>query len=277
MENISFQYPSWYILLCMLLGVVYAVALYFGNKAFREQSKRLNWILGSLRFLTVTALAILLLSPLLKSVIREVKKPVIVLAQDQSESVLANLSEEQKTQYQQSFQQLSSNLSADYDLKEYAFGNEVREGIDFQTGDKVTNISELLKYLYDLYSHQNLGAVVMATDGIYNEGSNPIYASTKLAAPIYTIALGDTTAKRDLILKRVFHNKIAYLGDKFSIQIDITAQNCAGNISQLIVSKIEEGRSNRLQQIPIPIDKDDFLLPKRSYSMQIKAGFSVSE
>ena len=88
---------------------------------------------------------------------------------------------------------------------------------------KVSNISEFLKYIYDLYSNQNLGAIIMATDGIYNEGSNPIYAGAKLTAPIYTVALGDTTAKKDVILKRVFHNKIAYLGDKFSIQIDVAA------------------------------------------------------
>ncbi len=262
MENISFQYPSWYILFCVLLGLAYAVGLYFRSKAFREQSDRLNWGLGILRFLAVTFIAILLLSPLLKSIVREVKKPVVVLAQDQSESIMADMTDEQKAQYQQSFQQLSADLAANYELKEYAFGSEVREGIDFNSDDKVTNISELLKHLYDLYSNQNLGAVVVATDGIYNEGSNPIYAGTKLAAPIYTIALGDTTAKRDLILKRVFHNKIAYLGDKFTIQIDVTAHNCSGSNTFLNISKIENGNTNRLQQIPLSIDKDDFFTTK---------------
>ena len=262
MENLSFQYPTWYILLCVLLGFAYAIALYFGSKVFREQSKTLNWVLGAFRFLAVTSIAILLLSPLLKSIIREIKKPVVVLAQDQSESINEGMTEEQKAAYQASFQQLSDELAKDYELKEYAFGNEVREGIDFQAEDKVTNISEFLKYLYDLYSNQNLGAVVMATDGIYNEGSNPIYAGKKIAAPIYTIALGDTTAKKDLILKRVFHNKIAYLGDKFSIQIDLTAQNCSGSNTFLNISKVENGNANRLQQIPISIDKDDFFLTK---------------
>ena len=262
MENLSFQYPTWYIILCVLLGLAYATALYFGNTTFREQSKRLNWVLGVLRFLTVTFLAILLLSPLLKSIVREVKKPVIVLAQDQSESVIEGISDDQQKDYQTAFDQLSDDLSKDYEVKKYAFGNEVREGIDFQSKDKVTNISEFLKHLYDLYSNQNLGAVVMATDGIYNEGSNPIYAGTKIAAPIYTIALGDTTAKKDLVLKRVFHNKIAYLGDKFSIQIDLTAQNCAGSNTLLNIAKVENGNTNRLQQIPVSIDKDDFFLTK---------------
>lgn len=262
MENLSFQYPAWYILLCILLGLAYASALYFRSRTFKEQSKWLNLSLGVLRFLTVTFLAILLLSPLLKSVVRDIKKPVVVLAQDQSESVFNNLDEPQKEQYKQAFQQLSSELANEYEVREYAFGNEVREGIDFKTEDKVTDISEMLDHIADLYSNQNLGAVVLASDGIYNEGSNPLYTGTKLSAPVYTIALGDTIVKRDLILKRVFHNKIAYLGDKFSIQIDVTAQNSGGSNSSINISKIENGEERRLQQIPFTIENDDFFMTR---------------
>ena len=214
--------------------------------------------MGIIRFLSVTLISLLLLSPLLKSLITETKKPVIVLAQDQSESILANMDESQSQTYQQSFKDLSQKLRENYDVKEYAFGESIREGIDFQFNDKVSNISDFLKNIYDLYSNQNLGAVVLATDGIYNQGSNPIYAGTKLTAPIYSIALGDTTSKKDLILKRVFHNKIAYLGDKFSIQIDIAAQNCVGSNTNLTISRIVDGASSRIQQIPISITKNEF-------------------
>lgn len=258
MEGITFQYPSWYLLLCVLLGLAYAMVLYYQDKTFREQSSVLNWLLGGFRLITVTILSVLLLSPLLKSVLTETKKPVVVLAQDQSESVVAEMDEASRSNYQQSVESLSQALSEDYDLKQYAFGSDIREGIDFQFEDKVSNISEMLTSLYDLYSHQNLGAVILATDGIYNEGSNPIYASTKLAAPIYTVALGDTTPKRDVIIKRVFHNKIAYLGDKFSIQIDVAGQNSAGTNTTLTVSKVGNTGTQRLQQIPLAIDKNDY-------------------
>ena len=258
MENLSFQYPSWYILLCAFLGLAYAVFLYYRDKTFREQSKVLNAVLGTIRFLAVTFLAILLLSPLLKSLLTDVKKPVVVLAQDQSESIISEMNDSEKTAYQQSFESLAEALEPDYDLKRYSFGNGVREGIDFDFKDKVSNLSELLQNLYDLYSNQNLGAIIMATDGIYNEGSNPIYAGTKLAAPIYTVAMGDTTPQKDLIIKRVFHNKIAYLGDKFSVQADVLAQNCEGSSSMLRVSKVDGNNTNELQKVPIKVDKKDF-------------------
>ena len=260
MENLSFQYPTWYLLFCALLGLAFAGFLYYKNQSFREQSKSLNWALDIIRFLTVTFLSMLLLSPLLKSLITEVKKPVVVLAQDHSESVISDMSEAQKQAYQDSFKKLSEELENEYDLKQYSFGNEVREGIDFEYTDKVSNISDLLKSMYDLYSNQNLGAVILATDGIYNEGSNPIYAGTKLAAPIYTIALGDTIPQKDLLIKRVFHNKIAYLGDKFSIQVDVAAQNCVGTSTQLTIT--DTGTNQRIKQIPISINKNEFFTTK---------------
>ncbi|MEL6865926.1 MAG: hypothetical protein AAFP19_15985, partial [Bacteroidota bacterium] len=258
MENLSFQYPTWYLILCLLLGLAYAGFLYYRDTTFKEQSNALKYGMGIARFLTVSFLSMLLLSPLLKSVVTEVKKPVVVLAQDESESVVANMEAEEVQQYQQSIEALGQSLGEEYDLKRYAFGSEVREEIGFEFKDKVSNLSEMLQSLYDLYSNQNLGAIILATDGIYNEGSNPVYASTKLSAPIYTVALGDTTPKRDLLIKRVFHNKIAYLDDKFSIQVDIAAQNCEGNNTLLNVYRSEGGQRSRLQQIPLKIDKRDF-------------------
>jgi len=201
--------------------------LYFKNKSFPERTSTLSWVLGIIRFLCISAIAVLLLSPLLKSILTETKKP-----------------------------------KADYEVKEYAFGSEVREGINFEFKDKASNISDLLGNVYDLYSNQNLGAVIMASDGIYNEGSNPIYAGTKLAAPIYTIALGDTIAKKDVIIKRIFNNRIAYLGDKFTIQIDVSAINSVGENTSLIVSSVDGGKSKVLQRFPISINKNDFFTTK---------------
>lgn len=258
MENLSFQYPAWYIILCLGLGLLVAGVLYYREQSFKNQPTWVKAIMGILRFLAVSLIAILLLSPLLKSLLTETKKPVVVIAQDQSESVAASMDEAGRTAYEQRFQELSNTLGEQYELKKYAFGSKVREGIDFSFEDKVSNVSDLLQSLYDLYSNQNLGAVVLATDGIYNEGSNPIYAGTKLNVPIYTVALGDTTPRKDLILKRVFYNKIAYLDDRFSIQVDISAQNCGGNTSNLFVYKIENGQQKKLQQFPVGIKGKDF-------------------
>jgi len=258
MSNLSFSYPYWYVILCVLLGVAYAVLLYTKSDTFKEH-KWLYWVLGIARGTLVSLLALLLLSPQIKSILTETKRPIIVIAQDNSESILANMSEIEKEDFKKNYSQLEADLAEEYEVISYTFGSEVREKMDFSYTDKVSNISEVLNTVYDQYSNQNLGAVILATDGIYNEGRNPIYAGTKLSAPIYTVALGDTTPKRDLLIKRVFHNKIAYLGDKFSIQIDVAAQNCAGTNTQLVVKKVGSGSP---QTFPLRIEKNSFFTTK---------------
>jgi hypothetical protein len=258
MLDLSFQYPAPFLLLCALLGLGYAALLYYRDTTFREQNPRLSLWLGALRWLVVTLLSAMLLSPVLKSLLTETKKPVVVLAQDQSQSVGAALQGDARAQYQQQWQTLRSALGDDYEVHELSFGDEVREGVDFSFPDKVTNLSELMRSVYDLYGGQNLGAIVLSSDGIYNEGSNPAYTDAQLSAPVYTVALGDTTPKRDLLIKRVFHNKIAYLGDKFTIQIDVAATNAAGAGTALTVSKVDGDQVRALQTIPLSIGGNDF-------------------
>ncbi|GAB4494889.1 MAG: hypothetical protein OHK0019_22480 [Saprospiraceae bacterium] len=262
MLDLSFQYPAWFLIFCALLGLGYALLLYYRDTTFREQAPQLHKWLGVMRWLTVTILSALLLSPLLKSLLTETKNPVVVLAQDQSESIAADLQGEALEQYKQSWQSLRNALSENYEVHELAFGDQVREGVNFEFTDKVTNLSELLRGIYDLYGGQNLGAVVLASDGIYNEGSNPAYSDAQLSAPIYTVALGDTTPKKDLLVKRVFHNKIAYLGDKFSLQVDVAATNCAGQQTVLNIGKVEGEQVKTLQTIPISVAGNDFFTTK---------------
>ncbi len=255
----TFQYPIWYLLFCLLLGGVGAGLLYWGDKTFKEKSTWLHRLLAILRGLALSLIAALLLSPMLKTTIEEIKKPIIVVAQDQSESI-GTIGDSVK--YRSEINALIEKLGDKYDVQTYSFGDRVREGIDFSYKDKVSNIADVLKSTYDLYSTQNLGAVILATDGIYNAGANPIYPAAKLNAPVFSIALGDTTPKKDVVLKRVLHNNIAYLGDKFNIQIDLAANNCAGATTNVNIAKINAGNATNLQNANVTIDKNSFFTTK---------------
>ena len=223
---INFQYPAWYILFCAILGIVVALLLYYKDQTFKEHPVWLKWLMGIVRFFSVTFLAILLLSPFLRSIFTESKQPIVIVAQDVSESIKSEMSDEEMENYKQQVSQLSADLADNYELKSYEFGSDIREGNNFDFSDKTTNLSAFIEEVQDIYSNQNLGAIILASDGIYNEGSNPIYTNTKINAPIYTVALGDTTPKTDVILKRVFHNKIAYLEDKFTVQNRYCSTKC---------------------------------------------------
>lgn len=258
MESINFQYPAWFLIFCALLGLAYALVLYYRDRSFQDGPAWLPPALGFLRWTAVTLISALLLSPLLKTTEKETKRPVIVLAQDESESIRAAMDSTELRDYLDRFGELRRQLEQNYEVVSYGFGSEVRESGEFTFDDKVTNISKVLEQTYDLYSNQNLGAVILASDGIFNEGSNPIYTGARLGAPIYAVALGDTIPKKDLFIRRVFHNQIAYLGDRFSVEIDLSAVNCSGNATSLTISQVEGNTTRRLQQIPIQVQGDDF-------------------
>lgn len=258
MQQLSFQYPSSYIVLCILLGLAYAGVLYFRNRTFREQSPLLSLGLAFLRFAAVALIAILLLEPILRVLRTETRKPIVVIAQDASESVGNALDSTARMQLRQEMENLKDELEEKYEVALYSFGDEFREGADYEFSDKSSDISEALKGVYDLYSNQNLGAVVLVTDGIFNKGSNPLYSGANLKAPIISLALGDTIPRRDAVLKRVFHNQIAYLGDKFVVQTDVSARNCKGTTPTLTIYQVQGGQAQSLQQIQLNIDSDDF-------------------
>jgi hypothetical protein len=88
----------------------------------------------------------------------------------------------------------------------------------------------------------------MASDGIYNKGVNPVYTANQATYAIYTVAVGDTTIRKDQKLANVFHNKIAYLNDNFALRVDVEANNFAGKSAKLTVSEIGEGNTVKLLQ-----------------------------
>lgn len=255
------QYPLWYIGFCLLAGFLYAITLYYKDQTFKEATKnerRWIWPLAFFRFLTVSTIAFLLLSPLLKSRLIDTIKPYIIFIQDDSESIVNGFAGKNSKDYENNINTVVSSLSENYNVKTYSFGSKLQEGFNFKFKDKVTNISNSLEEIYNTYTNQNVGAIVLATDGIFNQGSNPLYMTSQLDVPIFGVALGDTTAQKDLIVDKVLHNKIAYLDDKFTIRVDISAKNAKGSATVLNVYK-GKGTTNKVYTKKIDIDKKEFI------------------
>ncbi len=221
--------PLWLSLLCIGAGLICAALLYFRDKRLVDASRGLLLSMSVLRFFTVSILAFLLLGPLLKTIFREVEKPVIILAQDNSESlILGKDSTYFKTEYPKQIQQLIAQLSENYQVRQYTFGDQVRDSITCSFSDKQTDMSSVFEAISNNYYDRNLGAIIFASDGIYNQGQNPVFTSEKIKVPVFTVALGDTTIRRDLVLNKVVHNRLAYLGNTFPLEAVVDARRCLG-------------------------------------------------
>ncbi len=240
--------------LCLLLGLLYAAVLYYREDKFNESGTWLKYVLAFLRTIGVAGLASLLLSPLLRQITEEIKKPQVVILQDKSLSIGA----EQSQQFLTSLSDEKSALEEDFELSYLDFAETVNTQSDSIENNQTTNISAALQYVYDVYNGQNLGAVIIASDGLYNEGRNPLYYNKQFKAPIHTIGFGDTTIRKDLIVKNVLYNRIAYLGDKFNVQVDVQAFNAAGNSSRLSISKEQGDTFVPIKNETIRINKNQF-------------------
>lgn len=250
------QSPAWLIPLCIVAGLIYAGALYFRDRFNRTYGWKLAGLLGLLRFICVSLLAFFLLHPLVKTIDRKVEKPIVVIAQDNSESLAVGKNAEYyKSTYLQQLNELRATLGEDFDVQYLSFGAEVKEGIDsVKYDEKLTDYSSLLEEIGNRYSGRNLGAIVLASDGIYNKGANPVYAYKKMNVPVYTVALGDTTVYRDLLLAEVAANRLAYLGNKFPVQITVEGRKAEGANTVLTVTR----NGNTLYSENINVNSDRF-------------------
>ncbi|MES2416958.1 MAG: hypothetical protein V4541_02160 [Bacteroidota bacterium] len=229
-----FTFPSILsFLACVLTGVLYAWILYRKNK---HLSKVLTYTLGLFRAVTITLICWLLFAPLFKKLSYTPEKPIIILAHDNSLSIsqikAAGFDEQA---YQKNMQKLAAELSSKYEVRTYSFSDSVKSVLDFTNRGRLSNGSALISQLNNELLNRNIGAVIIASDGIFNRGGNPLYDLKQLKAPVYTIALGDTIPKKDVVIANINYNDLVYLDNEFTLDIQVQAFQASGETAQLSV------------------------------------------
>ena len=232
MQNITTELPIIYSILCLLMGVIYSYFLY--NKHTFEGKSWLPKLMAFLRFIVIFILTFFFLEPFVSSLMIDKEKPIIIVGVDQSESIQG---EAQLPDLQAGIKELQNNLADDYQVDLYGVGTNTTLLDSFQYEDKTSNYSSFFQQLSDVYSHRNVAAVIFASDGLYNQGSNPLYADYPFQAPLYTIALGDTTPQKDIRISKLYHNDLVFLGNSFPLKISVQTQFCAGEKVNLTVWK----------------------------------------
>lgn len=224
-----------YLAISLAIGILYAWLMY---GAEQNVEKTLRNYLALARVIVVALISFLLFAPLLKRVSHSLQKPIIIIAQDNSISI-KNIEPPKfdAKKYQQDIQALARQLSDKYDVRTYSFGDSIKQGLSFDAKDKITDATKFIKRINDEMVNQNLGAIVIASDGIFNRGGNPIYELEKINAPLYTIALGDTIPRKDLLIANVNYNNLVYLDNEFPIEVQVQAFESKGETAKLSLSE----------------------------------------
>lgn len=251
--------------------------LYFRSKAYSQWSLGLRSAALALRAFSLITLAVLLLKPLLEQVLLITEKPALVLLRDVSESV----EDADSASTVDAFAQLRKELNEVFEVHEFAFAENLQTDITPLIGHH-TNYEQVQKSMYERFFNAHVGAVVMATDGNATRGLDPRYAAEGVSAPFYFLPLGDTTEQPDLLVKEVYANPFAYVGNEYQVKATLAATLAKGTAAAVelwVDGKMLETKTWRVKRDG---EVADFLFAVRAESegqksIEVKVNGEVGE
>ena len=255
----------WLIVLALAIGAVYASLLYLFSKKY---NKSLTILLFSLRTIVVAILVMLFFNPYIKQKINKIEQPIVIFAQDNSASIIMTKdSVFYKTKYPKLIDSLANVLEKNYDVDFTLFGDAVipSEARNLTFTDQYTNISNTLSTLSRQYYKRNVGAVVLLSDGIVNQGINPELNIENYPFPIYSVTLGDTVSYPSMTIKDVKYNKTVPANMLFPLRVTANALNNKGKEMNVTV-KMD---GNVVENVSVPVTSNRF---SKTFDFNIDSG-----
>lgn len=196
------------------------------------------YTLMGIRAFSVFIICFLLLEPIIKWLHTEKEKPILVIAVDNSESMLSgNDANYLKSEFNQALAQFKGELSEQFTIVNYTLGSEVKITDSITFTEKLSNLSGGIEEIENNHFQLNHAATVLISDGMYNTGSNPAYAVSKTSAPIHTMGIGDTTQKKDALIKKVYAPSEVFAENDFEIRLDLQAFYCNNEVLRIEVKE----------------------------------------
>ncbi len=218
--------PLWLVLLG-LAALAWAIWSYRQTPGLTRNQQRL---LTTLRATTLLLLIALLTDPVWPLQKRQQTPPALAVLFDNSASI--PLAARDSTIAQTLQRQFPWTALKEAQTHLYYFGSTLKpanpehlaDSLDFQ--QPRTNITQALQEVFQ--RHPRLNAIILLTDGQYNEGPSPLHWATQQSIPIFTIAIGDTTRPRDVRIDRVETNTLTYIHTPLPITAYLQSNGFAG-------------------------------------------------
>jgi hypothetical protein len=216
--EISFDHnlAGLFVALSILIAAGISYLLYYRNPENLSLTKLQKGLLAFLRFVSLFLVFLFLLSPLIESNHKINQLPIVAVAIDNSQSVKPFTSSVELFK-----QAIKDRLGEDYQLEFWLFGEKLENTEKFTGADRRSDYGQMIKLLKNKFINKNIGALILVGDGIYNQGQNPENLASGLKFPLYTLGVGDTIRKTDALIGKVKTNKVAFLKNKFPVEIEM--------------------------------------------------------
>lgn len=249
-----FGVSFWWILPVVVLSLVTAWLKYRKLTRLPDIGRRLAWGISFLRFLSVFLLLFLLLKPAL-SFLKSVRiKPLLIIAQDNSASLLNQKdSLYYRNEYEASLKDKLSLLKDDFTVEWLTFGKNVKKNGIIDFSENYTNMAGVFDYLQRNYISRRPEAVILLSDGIYNAGVNPLYKVGEY--PVYTVGLGDTLQAPDVYVRQLDCDKFNFIRTIFPLKAEIAAVKQKGKTVKCVLRE----NGNVIGERSLTIGTDNYL------------------
>lgn len=238
LSNLQLQtnLSAWFIPVCILVGLGYAFLLYQKKAPWSTATNR---FLLCMRAVLIAFICFFLLEPAINQLQYFEEKPLIVLAIDDSASLPAAYDSTDFLSVKKNITILADEMrNKDWEVKIKSQEQYLARPNAINFTAQRTNLNELLTGIAKDFEKQNHVATVLISDGIHNLGTSPDFLN--LPYPVISIPLGDTIPARDLSIKNVKYNKIAYKGKRFPVKVDVLNNGYLGEEVQVDLIKDKE-------------------------------------
>ena len=209
--------PVFFFAALLILGA-YTVYVYRYTIPVVSRSKKI--FLVALRTLALLLLLFIIFEPILTFTRNIMLEPVNLIFVDNSRSIQIKDGTHREESVENFLKEANSNNLYN-NSKLYSFGNDIKpvspdsvSKINFSEGS--TNFSKIFNYVKE--DNSNISSVIIVSDGVITDGTNPLYTAEKMNIPVFTVGVGDTTRHKDIELKNILYNEYIYAQTPTTIQ-----------------------------------------------------------
>lgn len=242
MPGFSSSYSPLFLSLVLIIAVTVSY-FFYKNTAIDKSKKTLLIILKSLAIFILLALFI---EPVLSYLTgnNNNRKDLVLIDNSRSNLLVDKSGEISKVITDAGLSNNNDNVFTFSDKTEQIINTDSISHNGFKT-DLVSS----LRMIKENFPDGSYNSITIISDGIINEGGNPLYEALKFNTPFVVIPVGDTVIKKDIIVKNVVHNEKSFTGTATKVKAYITIDII--NTNNLNVGLLREGVEVKSQTLSI--------------------------
>ncbi len=242
-------YPLWLVVVCVVIALVYSLTLYTGRKAKRFK-RGYRIAMFSFRFVVVFLLAFFLLEPLIRLNLKVTNKPVLVVATDNSLSMVSGTDSAYiRNTFPTILNEWIASTGDEPEIVRYNFSDSLASGASSDFSGKLTDMGNVFQEIRTRFINKNLIGIVIVSDGINNAGINPLSTAEQIQVPVFCVPLGDSSTRTDVAVASLTGNREVVFNNYFPIEFGINALQADGK--QITINVTHNNKEILNQQLDI--------------------------